>query len=69
MAAPSAYFLLPVKPFSPIFIAQFIPLVVGWSMEGHAGEIRLATAVLLLIRADALICINAPIAPCTIRKE
>jgi hypothetical protein len=28
----------------PHLVAQFIPLVVGWSMEGHAGGIRLATS-------------------------
>jgi hypothetical protein len=44
MAATSANFLWQVLPFSPIFVAQFILLVVGWSMEGHAGGIRLATA-------------------------
>jgi hypothetical protein len=55
MAVSSANFLWQVLPF----VAQFILLVVGWSMEGHAGGIRLATAAtgsggtarLLLIRS------------------
>ena len=60
MAATSANYLWQVLPFRPIFVAQFILLVVGWSMEDHASGIRLATAatgsgggtaVLLLIRS------------------